>query len=190
MNNHSLIHAVPQTAAVAVAPDDAASEFCWYAVSTKSRHEKIVAQQFVAKQIEHFLPLAPFRRRWSNRYKTVYEPLFAGYVLVRLVHADYAQRVAVLDCRGVAKFVGNGAVAWPVPDREVDSVRIVVQSRLEYSPYPYLQKGTLVEVVHGPLIRACGILIIEPRKHRLVVSIPMMSQSVAVDIDVADVRPC
>ena len=120
----------------------------------------------------------------------MYEPLFTGYVLVRLAYADYAQRVSVLDCRGVAKFVGDGRVAWPVPDSEVDSVRIIVQSRQEYSPYPYLQEGAPVEVIHGPLVGACGVLIREPRKHRLVVSVPMMAQSVAVEIDAADVRPC
>jgi len=171
-------------------PDRNYLQHFWYAVHTRCRHEKVVAKEFSAKKINHFLPLVPRRRRWSDRYVTVHEPLFPGYVLVHMIHSNYAQRIGVLDCRGVIGLVGNGRTAYPIPDDEVASVKSIVKSRLECSPYPYLSEGSLVEVIHGPLAGVCGILIHEPRGHRLVVSISLFSQSISAEIDIADVRLC
>ena len=164
----------------------------WYAVYTRSRHEKFVAQELAAKGVEHFLPLVPCRKRWSDRYVTVHEPLFPGYVLVRLVYRDYDQRVAVLDSTGIVRFVGNGngSAPWLVTDTEVLSVRTLVESQIECSPYPYLKEGAYVEVILGPLQGATGILVREPKMHRLVVSIHLFEQSISAEVDVADVRPC
>jgi transcriptional antiterminator RfaH len=162
---------------------------CWYAVSTRSRQEKVVARELAAKRIEHFLPLVPRRRRWSDRYVTVHEPLFPGYVLVRIVQ-EYVQRVAVLECRSVVGFIGDDKGAWPIAETEVSSVKTIIQSRLECWPYPHLKKGSFVKVIHGPLAGASGILVREPRRHRLVVSISLFAQSVSVEVDVADVRSC
>jgi transcriptional antiterminator RfaH len=176
--------------ATAVAPVELCLQPCWYAVSTRSRQEKVVAQELAARRIEHFLPLVPQRRRWSDRYVTIHEPLFPGYVLVHMVQADYVQRVAVLECRKVVRFIGDDKGAWPIAGAEVSSVKAIIQSRLECSPYPHLKKGSFVKVIHGPLAGARGILVREPRRHRLVVSISLFARSVSVGVDVADVRPC
>ena len=189
-NNRGFTHTVAPPVATAAAPAELRLQPCWYAVSTRSRHEKVVAQEFCLKQIEHFLPLVPQRRRWSDRYVTIHEPLFPGYILVRMVQADYGQRVAVLECRNVVRFIGHDNGAWPIPEAEVSSVKAVIESRLQCSPYPYLRKGTLVEVIHGPLAGARGLLIREPVRHRLVVSISLFARSVSVEVDVADVRRC
>lgn len=188
-NDRSFSYSVAFHADNYAAPAEFCSRPCWYAVQTRGRHEKVVAQEFAAKRIAHLLPLVPCRRRWSDRCVTVHEPLFPGYVLVHMVHTDYAQRVAVLECRGVIGFVGNGRAAWTISGAEVTSVQAIIQSRMECSPYPYLRKGSFVEVIHGPLAGASGILICEPKKHRLVVSISLFAQSVSVEVDVADVRP-
>jgi len=189
-SNRGLIHAVAPHVGTAATPVELCSQPCWYAVCTRSRQEKIVAQELAAKRIEHFLPLVPQRRRWSDRYVTIHEPLFPGYCLVYMVQADYDQRVAVLECRSVVCFIGNDKGAWPIAEAEVSSVKTIIQSRLQCSPYPHLKKGSFVKVIHGPLAGASGILICEPRGHRLIVSISLFARSVSVEVDVADVRPC
>ncbi len=171
-------------------PADRCPQRHWHAVHTRSRHEKVVAKELATKGIEHFLPLVPIRKRWSDRYVTVQEPLFPGYVLVRLAYRNYDHRVAVLSSTGVIQFVGNGKEAWLVPDVEVYSVQAMIHSQLECCPYPYLKEGMQVEVTHGPLAGATGILIREPARNRLIVSISLFAQSVSVEVDVADVRPC
>jgi hypothetical protein len=51
---------------------------CWYAIRTRSRHEKVVAKQLDGLQIENFLPLCNVIHRWSDRRKEVELPLFPG----------------------------------------------------------------------------------------------------------------
>jgi transcription antitermination factor NusG len=189
-NNRGLIHTAAPRVATALAPAELRPQACWYAVSTRSRQEKVVSQELAAKRIEHFLPLVPQRRRWSDRYVIIHEPLFPGYVLVHMLQADYVQRVAVLECRSVVGFIGDDRGAWPIAEAEVSSVKTIIQSRLECSPYPHLKEGSFVKVIHGPLAGASGILIHEPRGHRLVVSVSLFARSVSVEVDVADVRPC
>lgn len=53
------------------------SEARWYAVTTKSRHEKVVAEQFWQKDIECFLPLCEVLSKWKDRYKML-SPLVPG----------------------------------------------------------------------------------------------------------------
>ncbi|WP_460891700.1 UpxY family transcription antiterminator [Rufibacter soli] len=55
----------------------------WYAVYTKPRWEKKVASSFSEKDIVHYCPLNRVTRQWSDRKKTVMEPLFTSYVFVR-----------------------------------------------------------------------------------------------------------
>jgi transcription antitermination factor NusG len=55
---------------------------------------------------------------------------------------------------------------------------------------PYLKEGMKVRVVNGPLIGIEGILFkIKPNKHRLVLSVDLLQESVSVEIDDLDVEP-
>ncbi len=76
----------------------------WYAVQTRSRHEKKVADEIQDKGISSFLPLITQIHRWSDRRKEVDVPLFPGYVFVRTSPSPDA-RISVLRTPGVAGFV-------------------------------------------------------------------------------------
>ena len=54
----------------------------WFAIHTRSRFEKKVAEQLSEKQLQTFLPLRKEVHRWKDRYKPVELPLFGGYVSV------------------------------------------------------------------------------------------------------------
>jgi len=45
----------------------------WYALYTKSRHEKHINEELDKRNIESFLPLRKIKRRWSDRVKTIEE---------------------------------------------------------------------------------------------------------------------
>ena len=51
----------------------------WYAIHTRSRHEKSVTAQLQKTGITTFLPLIPQTHRWSDRQKTVQCVLFDCY---------------------------------------------------------------------------------------------------------------
>jgi len=158
----------------------------WYAIQTRSRHEKVVRDQLVAKGITHLLPLWRKRSVWKDRIKVVEVPLFGGYLFSYFALQD---RVAVLETVGVARIVGISGKPVPVPDEQIAAVRTMVEQRLPYDPHPYLVEGMRVRIKRGVLVGAEGILIARKQKHRLVIGLDLIQQAVAVDVDSADVEP-
>ena len=76
----------------------------WYAIRTRSRHEKLVHQQLASRRVEAFLPFIDRRRRWKDRWKTVSFPLFPGYCFARFSHQD---RLRVVTAVGVGSDSGR-----------------------------------------------------------------------------------
>ena len=159
---------------------------CWYALRTRSRHEKRVHDQLTAQGIESFLPLIERWRQWKDRRKLVAFPLFPGYCFARFAGA---QRIAVLRAVGVVQIVGNREGALPVPDEEVAGIQRLVTSTLPYDPHPYLEAGMRVEVIQGPLAGLQGILVRKGSRARFVISVNLIQQAAAVELDATDVVP-
>jgi transcription antitermination factor NusG len=158
----------------------------WFAVWTRSRHEQVVRQQVENHGLEAFLPTIPRWSRWKDRRKKIDWPLFPGYCFARF---DPAQRLSVLKCTGVVSIVSvNGEIA-PIPDIEIDGVRRLVTSELQYDPCPLIQEGSMVEVVHGPLKGVFGRLVRKGAHARLVLAVDLIGQAVSVEVDAADVKP-
>ena len=158
----------------------------WFAVWTRSRHEQVVREQIQEKGIEAFLPTVTKWSRWKDRRKKIDWPLFPGYCFARF---DPADRLSVLKCTGVVNIVSfNGDIA-PIPDLEIDSLRKLVTSELQYDPCPLIKEGTMVEVVHGPLKGVVGRLLRKGAHARLILAVDLIGQAVSVEVDAADVKP-
>lgn len=157
----------------------------WYAIHTRSRHEKVVRDQFDAKGITHLLPLHCRRSIWKDRVKIIEVPLFSGYIFGHFALQD---RLQVLTTVGVVRLVGLNGAPEPVPEEQIEAVRTMVEQRLPYDPHPYLTEGMRVLVKHGPLAGAEGILVAKKKRYRFVINVNLIQQSVAVDIDSADVE--
>ena len=158
----------------------------WYAIQTRSRHEKMVRDQLAAKSITHLLPLWRKRSIWKDRVKYIEVPLFSGYLFGHFALQD---KVAVLETFGVARIVGVNGTAVPVPEEQITAVRTMVEHRLPYDPHPYLVEGMRVRIKRGMLTGAEGTLIAKRGRHRLVIGMDLIQQAVAVDVDSADVEP-
>ncbi len=163
-----------------------ASETSWYALRTRSRHEKRVWAELESRGIEVFLPLIGRRSRWKDRTVQVQWPLFPGYCFARF---PWQQRLRVLTARGVVEVLGANGKAVPVPDVEIESVRRLVTSTLAVDPHPSLEPGMAVEIRRGPLEGLRGVLIRKAGRARLVVSISLIRQGASVQIDANDVVP-
>jgi transcription antitermination factor NusG len=157
----------------------------WYAVWTRSRAEKAVHDQLAAKSVEVFLPTVTRWSRWKDRRKKVDWPLFPGYCFARF---DARDSLRVMTCNGVASIVSFDGKLAAVPDVEVESVRRLVTSGLQYDPCPFLKEGSRVEVVHGPLKGVVGLLVKKGPNARLVLSVDLISSAVSVTVDAADVK--
>jgi transcription antitermination factor NusG len=146
-----------------------------------------VAAQLARKGYEVFLPTVPRWSRWKDRRKKISWPLFPGYVLARF---DSASTLPILNCAGVVSIVSFNAEAAQIPADEVESIRLLVQSELQFDPCPFIRDGMLVEVVHGPLRGVVGRLMRRDRhRTKLFLSVDLIGQGVSVEVDAADVIP-
>ena len=161
-------------------------ELQWYAIRTRSRHEKRVHEQLSGRGVEPFLPLVTRISRWKDRRKKIQIPLFSGYCFARFA---LAQKLHVLKAVGVVGIVGINGHAEPLQEGEIEAIQRLVASPLRYDPYPYLKEGMWVEVIRGPLMGVKGILVRKEPRDRLVLTVNLIRQAASVEIDTADVAP-
>jgi transcription antitermination factor NusG len=158
----------------------------WWALYTRHRHEKAVAEMLAAKDFEVFLPLYDSMRRWSDRKMLVTLPLFPCYVFVR---GGLHRRLDVVTTPGVHTILFRGERVAIIPDSEIQAIKKAVDGPSRIEPHPFLKCGDRVRVTRGSLEGLEGILVRKKNVYRLVLSVDMMAQSAAVEIDASDVEP-
>jgi len=164
-----------------------ARELQWYALYTRSHFEKRVAAELTTKGVENYLPVIEQVHQWKDRRKLVEVPVFAGYVFVRFADGREV-RLDVLRTAGSVRILGHGDRSEPVPDAEIESIRRLLKAQVPCFSHPFLREGAWVRVKRGPLRDVEGLLVRVKNKTRLVLSVALLSQSVATEIDLADVE--
>jgi transcription antitermination factor NusG len=163
-------------------------ELHWFAVHTRTRFEKKAASELREKQVETFLPLRSSKHRWSDRYHVVQLPLFPNYVFVR-IGAAQETRVAVLRTTGVTKFVGGRQGGTPIPDPEILALQTMLEQRVPFELFSFLNVGQRVRIRSGCLDGIEGILTRINGQESLVISVQLVQRSVAVQISGYEVEP-
>jgi transcriptional antiterminator RfaH len=92
----------------------------WYVLYTKSRTEKAVADKLKERGIEVYCPLVKTKRKWSDRMKTVEEPLFRSYCFVNL---EEQQRAQVFGVPGIVRYLFWMNKPAVVRDSEIEIIR-------------------------------------------------------------------
>jgi transcription antitermination factor NusG len=163
----------------------ALDDLAWFAVVTRSRHERKVHDQLRSRGLESLLPSVQRWSRWRDRRKLIEWPLFPGYCFARCSQRNVRP---VLACRGVVHLVSFAGGPAPVPDHEIEGVRQLLASTVPHDPCPFIDVGTWVQVIHGPLRGVKGRLLSKDRCTTLVVAIEMLGRGLSVRIDAADVK--
>ncbi len=166
-------------------PPSPSDSRAWYAIWTRSRHEQVVREQLEGKGLDAFLPTITRWSRWKDRKKQIEWPLFPGYCFARF---ESRERLPVLQCSGVVSIVSFDGEIVPIPEHEIDAIRRLVDSDLQFDPCPFIREGAMVEVVHGPLKGVVGRLVRKGAHARLVLSVDLIGQAVSVEVDAADIR--
>lgn len=157
---------------------------CWYALYTRHQHEKAIANILTGKGFEVFLPLYATVHRWQDRVKQLSLPLFPGYVFFR---AGLERRIHARATPGVIHFVpGDRPVA--IAPTEIESLRQLTMRTGGAQPHPFLKTGDWVRVKAGPLEGIEGILTHWKGAWRLVLSVELLQQAAAVEVDAANVE--
>jgi transcription antitermination factor NusG len=158
----------------------------WYALTTRSQHEKKAVDALDLRGFETFLPLYRARRRWSDRTKVLDLPLFPGYVFCRFAAE---QRLSVLTSPNIAAVVGIGKQPAPLADEEIQAIQTMIASGLRVEPWQFLEVGQKVRIEGGALDGLIGILVQEKNSLRVVVNVELLHRSVAVEISRERVAP-
>jgi transcription termination/antitermination protein NusG len=161
----------------------------WYALYTRSHCEQLVCEQLAAKGLHLFLPKIQV---WSQRAGVKHRiavPMFPGYLFLHSL-VDSAIYLEVRQARGLVRILVQG---WDrlavVPAEEIHAIYAMLRSELPIHPHPYLREGQRVRVMRGLLSGVEGILIGgKANKGRLVLSVELLQQSVAVEVDCNDVE--
>ena len=161
------------------------SQLHWYAIATRSRHEKAVAEQLWQKDVECFLPLQEVLSKWKDRYKKVQLPLFPGYLFVHVPIQE--RRLDILKVPSVVRIIGFEGQPTSIPEDQLESLKRLVFSTLPYDPYPYFEAGDSVEIIRGPLTGLRGTLLEKKGIYRFILSIDLIQQAVSCEVDACDV---
>lgn len=157
----------------------------WFVLYTKSRYEKKVADGLRQKGLEVYCPMRKTKRKWSDRYKWVEEPLFRSYCFVRLADRD---RSHVFGVPGVVRYLfwlGKPAV---VRDDEIEGLRGMLGSfdhdhiaLREFDVHNRIKiKGGALDTLEGEIV--------EKRGSKLQVFMEALQVVVYVDLRSANVE--
>jgi transcription elongation factor/antiterminator RfaH len=152
----------------------------WFAIYVKSRSEKKVLKLLEDIGIESFLPLITRVKQWSDRKKKVEEPLFRSYLFVNIPLNDY---YTVLNVNGVVKFITFEKKPVPVPDNQIIAIKEYLNdTELHSIDYEDFKEGELVRIKSGQMKDLIGRFIKINGKHRVIIDIEAVGQSIPINI--------
>jgi transcription antitermination factor NusG len=141
----------------------------WYAIYTKPRWEKKVAERLNKKGFEVYCPLNKIRRKWSDRFKIVEEPLFKSYVFIQIDLQDQT-RVRLTD--GVLNFVYWQGSPATIKEQEIELIKRFLN---EYEDI----RTNVIEINHGERVRIMSGLMMN--HEGMVIDVKNNSVSVVIE---------
>jgi len=154
----------------------------WYAVYTRPKAEKMVFARLIDIGIETFLPVQKTLKQWSDRKKIVEKPLIPSYIFVRTWSKFFPK---VYRTEGVVRFVNITGLPSPVTQREIDNLKLLVNSDAEVELVEELfERGQQVEVTAGACKGLTGELVSSGDRKRMLVRIESLNKNILVNIPV------
>jgi transcription antitermination factor NusG len=151
----------------------------WYAVYTRPRWEKKVAELLAKRKVEVFCPLNKVMRQWADRKKVIMEPLFTSYVFVHAAEAEYS---IIKQTDGIINFVywlGSPAV---IKDEEIDAIRFFLDEHSNVK----LEKVDIniadrVRITDGLLVHREGD-VLEVKSKTVKILLPSLGYSMTAEV--------
>jgi len=159
----------------------------WFAVYTKPRWEKKVANILEEQAIENYCPLNKVVKQWSDRKKIVLEPIFKSYVFVRVPEAE---KWELRDINGIINFVYWLGKPARIKDQDILTIKKFLNefSEVSVEETPKLEVNGKVRVKQGVLMNYHGILV-EISGNRAKVRIESMGIQLSALFDKKNLEP-
>jgi transcription antitermination factor NusG len=156
----------------------AGSEHPWWVARTRSRQEKALARYLLPSGVPFYSPVYEKTQHRGPRPRTSFLPLFPGYVFFR---GSLSQRQFVLSSRLIVQVLE--VQDQPLLHKELHEIQMLKQSGALFLPIAELHAGDAVRIEEGPFQGYSGVILRGQARLRLLVSITMLRQTVAVEFD-------
>lgn len=122
----------------------------WYVIYTRPRWEKKIAKLLEDKGIVHYCPLNRVEKQWSDRKKVVFEPLFKGYIFIKI---EETQKWDIKMINGIINYLYWLGKPAKVKDEEIDKIKMflqefddveVVDNKLDVNSTVIINQGVLM----------------------------------------------
>jgi len=164
------------------------TEARWFAVYTKFKCEKFVAELLRKKNIEAYVPLFNKTKRYERKIKHYQIPLIHCYVFVMITQKQYLQ---VLETEYVLKFLRQGKDLLAIPIHEIQILKRVAGDveEIEASNVHDFAPGERVEVISGTLTGLQGKVIQKSGKKSFVVELEHIGFQLRINVDLSLIAP-
>jgi transcription antitermination factor NusG len=148
----------------------------WWAIYTKSRHEKELMRRLHALDTAFFTPMICKKQRSpAGRMRTANVALFAGYVFL---YGDEADRYRALTTNCVSRML-------PVQDgveltNDLRQIHALIESGAPLTPEARLEPGTRVRVRFGALAGIEGTILKRAGATRLQIAVNFLQQGASL----------
>ena len=158
----------------------------WYALYTRPRFEKKVADRLDSAGFEVWLPLHTVIREWSDRKKKMEVPLFNSYVFV---HTEKNQLYHAVQVDGVARTVGFNGEPAQIREEQIDLIRkILIGPEAFEVRETGFEKGEPVRVIEGTLKGSDGQWVEWRGKKRVALEMEQLNKTIVVEVPAAYVE--
>jgi transcription antitermination factor NusG len=152
----------------------------WFALEVQNKLAASVCHALTEKGYESLHATYQVTRRWCDRTSVSEVPLFPGYLFAKF---DPNDRFPVVVTQGVRRVVSFGRTPAAIPTDEIESIKVALQSGLPLEPHNMPAVGQWVAITSGPLASVKGVLMDVRKGLRVILSVPLINRSVAVEID-------
>ncbi len=175
-----------ETPLTSVINDLSQDESRWFAIYTKYKCEKYVADLLGKKGIAAYVPLIYKVKFYTSRTKKLNVPLINSYVFVKIKKSEY---IPVLETEYVMAFLKQRKNLICIPDDEILMLKRIVGeiTNLEIGAVD-MSKGDEVEIIAGNLTGIKGVLIEKEGSKRFVVQLSTIGMQLMMTIDKSNLK--
>jgi transcription antitermination factor NusG len=158
----------------------------WYVIYTKPRWEKKVHSFLLLKGYHSYCPLNKIKKKYTDRYKVVEEPLFKSYVFIKI--SDQEKNEVRLT-NGVVNFVYWLKKPAIVAEKDIITIKKFLKEyenvKIEALDY---KEGQRVKIAAG-LLMDNEAKIIKVMKHKVIATLSSIGFNLTAEIDKKDLIP-
>ena len=150
----------------------------WWVAHTKSRNEKALAHDLIARQVNYFLPMTWKVRHVRGRKMKSLLPLFSGYLFFC---GQEQHRLEVLKTNRVASLIMVKDQQLLV--EELSAIERALKAGAVLQKHRYIEAGARCRVTGGPLRDIEGVVQQSGAASRLILKVDMLGQAASVEVD-------